>query len=1499
MTAGCCAPTRAARATAPRWRCGSAAGPTSSSRTSTAATSPARSTGASYAATTSPSLPDEGLRHGRNVLRIRAVHRGGGYDIEERTITVARSRPLAAAGRDRRHPARAPITLDGRRSRAATSGARLRHRWVLAATPRGSKARLRAAGTARPTLTPDLPGRYRIRLTVRETSRGARTAQIPAAGDTVEVAATQPPNPLGIPIATLTATNGTYATVVGGQTIAPPSGGPVSLVVIDSATGAVSDSYGFTAGQDAAASQLVQGLATGSATQNAIVALSALPGAAVGPGWDQIIKQISGAELGATALGSGGWSVIGNPTTSDGVANATDAARNRPLGAVTGYVQNQVALSRYTFVTGGYVSYATRANGSTATTNTMTVGAATYPSTDVRDKCDPGEDAAGFQVVLLDAGTLELISSSTNTTRCGSRMYLPGYNNFADEVVLAATPAFRTLILIQSIGTTPILPSGPAEAPSSEKFVGPPSVGVTAMNLAAALTRLGGDPSTFLNPIAATAQGANRIAPSADLAFVGGTYRDATQTAQPVGDAAEAFSGIPGATPPAGSADGRALRGTLRRGARWQYEPATSTTIADAPPDLNTVAYQAPTPWPFTAAGGGTPAQQAAYRYLSLRVLGELFTAGRYPSGACTRARQRFGPATADIRQLYCATTIDPTGDIADVTWPGGITTFTRADLRTVKTGLAKELTWVASSRALFADLASAYDGEGGQTPQIDSIVTNVHSAIDPDAGATVAGTWLGIASDVANLAASIFGIPDFTADVASAINLISAAGFTASDALSAYDFSTDATDLATEAAARSESIAETIRAMPAIFATDYGKLEAIAATSLSDTQDVDTAVHLAFGRWAARRARARRRDRAHGQPGRDDLSPPPAGVLRRRRADTPQVLRRPGRARVVQRRAADLRDAPRRPVELPHAIHARVRTRAQARPTRPAGLPLQPVRRRLRHRRRHELWLRQAELPVEHGRHPVHVRAGPDAPLTAQQRWVLVAGGLAVGLAFLDETAVVTALRAMQADFGATSTETQWVMGAYLLALASFIAVAGRLADLHGRRRLFLVGVGLFGAGSLAAAAAPSEEALIAARAVQGAGAALLVPLGMANATAALPEERRGWAVGIVSTGATVFLALGPLIGGGLTELVGWRWIFLVNLPAVAAIAWITLRWMPETRGAEREPIDVPGLVLLVAGLVTLVLALLNMAGWGPTAPVTLALLTAGVGLLAAFVVVERRVPSPLVDLDLLRIPAVTGSLCALFAIQFSILGLTVYVTLYLQHVLGYSPGGGRSDHAPDRADRPVPRRAVGALHRPRGRAADHLRVDAARRHRARGHRARRRRARDRPPPPRVPRVRDRTAAGNRRRLRNRHGRDPPRGARRVLGARERGPPARCGVRRGRPRAGAHRAGTAPPRHAARRDRRAPGRPQPRSARRRPRRLGRGPAPGRRARARRARRRPGGRRHSVRLRVPRRDARRRDRGRPRGGDQLAAAARRPQLITARAGRASTSWRAP
>jgi EmrB/QacA subfamily drug resistance transporter len=307
---------------------------------------------------------------------------------------------------------------------------------------------------------------------------------------------------------------------------------------------------------------------------------------------------------------------------------------------------------------------------------------------------------------------------------------------------------------------------------------------------------------------------------------------------------------------------------------------------------------------------------------------------------------------------------------------------------------------------------------------------------------------------------------------------------------------------------------------------------------------------------------------------------------------------------------------------------------------------------------------------------------------LTSRQRLIIVAASLAVGLAFLDETAVVTALRAIQADFGATSAEVQWVVGAYLLALATLMAAAGRLADIYGRRRLFVLGAWLFGAGSLLCAAAPGIDALIAARVVQGCGAALLMPLGMANATAALPEERRGWTVGVVSTGATVLLALGPLVGGALVELASWRWIFLVNLPPLAVILAIALRCFPETDGdvarrsplaasggRDRPPLDVLGFLLLLGGLVALTLPLLNMQAWGPRSTVTIGLLAAAVVLLVAFVLVERRRAHPLIRLELLRDPAVAGLLLALFAIQFTILGLTVYLTFYLQHVLGYGP--------------------------------------------------------------------------------------------------------------------------------------------------------------------------------------------------------------------------------
>ena len=292
---------------------------------------------------------------------------------------------------------------------------------------------------------------------------------------------------------------------------------------------------------------------------------------------------------------------------------------------------------------------------------------------------------------------------------------------------------------------------------------------------------------------------------------------------------------------------------------------------------------------------------------------------------------------------------------------------------------------------------------------------------------------------------------------------------------------------------------------------------------------------------------------------------------------------------------------------------------------------------------------------------------------LTTQQRAVLIVASVAVGLAFLDETAVVTALRAIQADLGLSSTELQWVMGAYLLALASLMAAAGRLADVHGRRRTFVIGAGIFAVGSAVCALAPTAGVLIGGRGVQGVGAALIVPLGYANATLVVAEERRGWALGIVSTGATVFLAAGPVLGGLLTQLFGWRSVFAINLLPILVVLVVAVRWMPESRVQRREAIDLRGLVLLVCGLAAMTTALLQVQTWGWVATVVTAVVA--VVALAGFVVVERRSSSPLVDLRLLRIPAVAGSLTGLLAFQSAILGLTVYFTLYLQHVLGFAP--------------------------------------------------------------------------------------------------------------------------------------------------------------------------------------------------------------------------------
>ena len=290
---------------------------------------------------------------------------------------------------------------------------------------------------------------------------------------------------------------------------------------------------------------------------------------------------------------------------------------------------------------------------------------------------------------------------------------------------------------------------------------------------------------------------------------------------------------------------------------------------------------------------------------------------------------------------------------------------------------------------------------------------------------------------------------------------------------------------------------------------------------------------------------------------------------------------------------------------------------------------------------------------------------------------WILAATSGVLGLVVLDETVVGVALATIQRDLAMSQVASHWVINAYLLTFTCFVAVGGRLGDVLGHRGFFVVGVAVFGLASLAAGFAQSGAWLIAARALQGIGAAIVFPASWAMMTSIFPVEQRGTAFGVQTTVGGLFMAMGPLLGGLFAETLSWRWIFWINLPVVAvivAIVWSAWKAPPtEQRGPSK--IDIPGLISLVGGLSALVIALMQGAEWGWGAPATLALLCGGVVLLALFIFWERRTVHPLIQLGLLRSGTFTGGILVFFMFQFNKVAVFVFVALYLQDVLHFSP--------------------------------------------------------------------------------------------------------------------------------------------------------------------------------------------------------------------------------
>ncbi|WP_030374325.1 MFS transporter [Streptomyces rimosus] len=288
---------------------------------------------------------------------------------------------------------------------------------------------------------------------------------------------------------------------------------------------------------------------------------------------------------------------------------------------------------------------------------------------------------------------------------------------------------------------------------------------------------------------------------------------------------------------------------------------------------------------------------------------------------------------------------------------------------------------------------------------------------------------------------------------------------------------------------------------------------------------------------------------------------------------------------------------------------------------------------------------------------------------------WPLAAITLGNFMLLVDVTIVNTALPRMADGLHASFTSLQWVMDIYALALAALLMVAGSAADLFGRRKLYLAGLALFALSSLACGLAPDEGVLIAARAVQGVGAAAMFATNTPLLMAAYHGRDRGVAFGIWGGTSGAAAAVGPLLGGVLTQYVDWRAIFLVNLPLTAVAMWITLRSVPESHGDRTGRIDWPGAgaFTLCAGALTYGLMRGGEEGW--TESGTLLSLAVALLALAVFVAVERRTAQPLLDLKLMRRPAFAVLMAAALLLQAAAFPYLTYVGLWLQNILGLSP--------------------------------------------------------------------------------------------------------------------------------------------------------------------------------------------------------------------------------
>jgi len=295
-----------------------------------------------------------------------------------------------------------------------------------------------------------------------------------------------------------------------------------------------------------------------------------------------------------------------------------------------------------------------------------------------------------------------------------------------------------------------------------------------------------------------------------------------------------------------------------------------------------------------------------------------------------------------------------------------------------------------------------------------------------------------------------------------------------------------------------------------------------------------------------------------------------------------------------------------------------------------------------------------------------------------ATNRWlILVIACLAQFMVVLDATVVNVALPSIQKGLHFSPSNLQWVVNAYTLIFGGFLLLGGRAGDLLGRKRLFVVGVALFSAASLLNGLAQTSGMLIVGRGLQGLGGALLSPAALSIITTTFTEQsERTKALGVWSAIAAGGGAVGLILGGALTQLASWEWIFIVNVPVGIATLLATLRYIPESRAdLQHRTFDLAGAVTVTGGLVVLVYAIVKAQSYGWGSARTVGLIAAALVLLAAFVAVERRSKAPLIRLSIFRVKTLTVANVVLLLVASGMFGMFFFASLYVQEILGYSP--------------------------------------------------------------------------------------------------------------------------------------------------------------------------------------------------------------------------------